>query len=54
METEVVIFRIDNHDYVLEENIKKIERTMSILRQYFPDVIIIYGDEAVGTDTETR
>lgn len=45
METEVVIFRIDNHDYVLEQESNKLERTMAILKQYFPDVLLIYGDE---------
>lgn len=53
-EMEVVIFRLDNHDYVLEQSVVKLERTMGILRQYFPDVLIIYGDEEVGTHPTTE
>lgn len=45
METEVVLYRIDGKDYVLEQNIMKIDRTVGLLRQYFPDVVILYGDE---------
>lgn len=40
MENEIH-FRLDNHEYVLEQNALKFERMVTMLQQYFPDVEII-------------
>lgn len=45
MEPELIRFRIDDHDYEMEQNATTAERAVGILKQYFPDVEILEVEE---------
>lgn len=52
MEIDVVCFKIDDKEYIMEQNVVKIDRAVEILKQYFPDVILIYDGSKSSEEDE--